>query len=184
MNNQDQSRLIANIKWLNDFFNGIMQLYEIVIKALPQDFLAENNTLTSRNFYFPSQKYAPTIPPYYVLMLGGQQVALQVLTILDPELFGNPDLFTKQPSIVVVLHSQTSRYGYIDDYALRLLKNRGIAVTQKADGKFWGTINAKLPADFFAFQVSFDKFSTNQNPNDAVREHITDPINDYLRSLG
>jgi len=183
MNDQDQSRLIATVKWFNDFFNGIRQLYEIVVETLPQDFFAENSTLTSGNFYFPSQKYAPTIPPYYVLMLGGQQVALQILTILDPELFGNPDLFTKEPSIVVVLHSQTSKYGHITDYALRLLGNRVIEVTQKAEDKFWGRINAKLPADFFAFQVCFDKFSADQNPNDAVHEHIVEPINDYLRSL-
>lgn len=184
MNDQDQSRLVANVKWFNDFFNGIRQLYEIVLETLSQDFFAENSTLTSGNFYFPSQKYAPTIPPYYVLMLGGEQVALQILTILDPELFGTPSLFAKAPSIVVVLHTQPSKYGYITDYALRLLGNRGIEVTRKAEGKFWGRINTKLPADFFAFQVSFDKFSADKNPNDAVREHIVDPINDYLRSFG
>ncbi len=183
MNNQDQSRLIANVKWFNDFFNGIRQLYEIVVETLPQDFFAENSTLTSGNFYFPSQKYAPTIPSYYALMLGGEQIALQILTILDPELFSTSSLFTKEPSIVVVLHTQPSKYGYISDYALRLLGNRGIEVTQKAEDRFWGRINTKLPADFFAFQVSFDKFSASQNPNDAVREHIVEPINDYLRSL-
>jgi hypothetical protein len=105
---------------------------------------------------------------------------LPVLAIFNPEQFGKSSLFTAEPSIVVVLHSRADRYGYIAEYALRVIENRGIEIAQQADGKVWGKISAKLPADFFSFQVSFDKFSANENSRDAVREHIVEPIIEYL----
>lgn len=180
MDDQDQSRFVANVKWFNQFFGGIRQLYGIVVETLPTGFFPEGFRLKSTNFFFPKQNWAPTIPPYYVLMVGGKQFALQVLTVFDPGLFGNPGLFTAEPSVVVVLHSQPDRYSYLDDYALRVIGNRGIEISGQADGKFRGSINAKLPTDFFSFQVSFDSFSADQNPRDAVSADIVDPIIEYL----
>jgi hypothetical protein len=40
----------------------------------------------------------------------------------------------------------------------------------------WGKFTTKFPADFFAFQVQYDKFSDNKNPKEAVRQYIIDPI--------
>jgi hypothetical protein len=180
MNDQDKSRFVTNINWFNQFFGGIKQLFESVVEIMPNGFLAEDFALTSGSFHFPSQKFAPSIPPYYVLMLKGKQFALQVLAIFDAELFAKQGRFAIEPSIIVVLHSQADRYNYVEDYALRLIKNRGIEIAQQIDGKFWGKIKARLPADFFAFQVSFDKFSVDQNSRDAVREYIVDPIIEYL----
>ena len=109
-------------------------------------------------------------------MAGGKQSALQILAVFDPDLLGKPSLITAEPSLVVVLHSQADRYGYIEDYALRVIGNRGIHISRQDDGKFWGSMNPKSPADFFSFQVSFGKFSADKNSRDAVREHIVDPI--------
>lgn len=180
MDDQNKSRFVANINWFNQFFDGIKQLFEMVIEMMPTEFFPEDFTLSSRNFYFPRQNYAPSIPPYYVLMLRGKQFALQVLAVFDPDLFARQDLFTVEPSVIVVLHSKADRSGYIDDYAMRVITNRGIKIAQRANGKFWGSINAKLPADFFSFQVPFDQFSQNQNPHDAVREYIVEPIIEKL----
>lgn len=181
MNDEVQSRFVANVKWFGQFFGGIRQLYGIVVESLPAEFFPEGFKLKSTNFYFPRQNWAPSIPPYYVLMVGGRQFALQILAVLDPDEFGQPGLFIAEPSLVVVLHSQANRYGYISDYALRVIGNRGIEIAQQADNnKYRGKINAKPPADFFSFQVPFDKFSTNQNSRNAVREYIADPIIEYL----
>lgn len=181
MNDQDQSRFAVNVKWFNQFFGSIRQLYGIVVEMLlPTEFFPQGFTLTSRNFYFPRQNWAPTIPPYYVLMAGGKKFALQILAVFDPGQFGKPGLFAVEPSFIVVLHSQVDRAGYITDYALRVIGNRGIEIAQQADGKVWGSMNSKPPADFFSFQVPFDKFSADQNSRDAVRECIVDPIIEYL----
>jgi hypothetical protein len=180
MNEEDRSRFVANVGWFNRFFGGIRQLYEIVVETLPAEFFPEGFALNSSNFYFPRQNFAPTIPPYYVLMVGGNRLVLQFLAVFDQDQFGNPGLFAAEPSVVVVLHSRADRYGYVSDYALRVVGNRGLEIDQQADGKIWGKINAKLPADFFSFQVSFDKFSANKNSRDAVSEHIVDPIIEYI----
>jgi hypothetical protein len=61
-----------------------------------------------------------------------------------------------------------------------VIENRGIEVAQQSDGKLSGKINFNPPVDFFSFQVSLEKFSADQNPREAVREYIVDPITEYL----
>lgn len=181
MNDRDQSRFVANIEWFNQFFGSIRQLYGIVVEMLlPTGFFPKGFALKSGNFYFPKQNWAPTIPPYYVLMCGGEQLALQIVAVFDPNIFNKQGPFALEPSFVVVVHSEAGRYSYINDYALRVIGNREIEIARRADGKFWGSMNSKPPASFFAFQVSFDEFSADQDSRDAARECIVDPITEYL----
>ncbi len=180
MNHEDQSRFVANVEWFNRFFADIRQLYGLVVEMMPKAFFPEGFALAAGNFYFPRQHFAPTIPPYYVLMVGGERLALQIVTVLDPSLFVRVDPFVAQPSIVVVLHSEADRYGFIEDYALRVIANRRVDIERHDGGRLWGRINAKLPADFFSFQVPLDGFSAERDPRDAVREHIVRPIEEEL----
>ncbi len=182
MDHGDRSRFVANVEWFNRFFADIRQLYGLVVETMPNDFFPAGFALAAGNFYFPKQHFAPTIPAYYVLMVGGKRVALQIVTVLDPGLFVRSDPFVAEPSIVVVLHSEADRYGYIEDYALRVIANRGIDIERQDGGRLWGRINAKLPAQFFAFQIRLDRFSAEQDPREAVREHIVRPITQELRS--
>ncbi len=116
-------------------------------------------------------------------MVGGERVALQIVTVLDPGLFVRSDPFVAEPSIVIVLHSEADRYGSIDNYALRVIANKGIEIERQDGGRLWGRIqDAKLPANFFSFQVPLDRFSTERDPREAVREHIVEPITKELRS--
>lgn len=182
MNNEDQSRFVANVEWFNRSFADIRQLYGLVVEMMPTDFFPAGFALAAGNFYFPKQHFAPTIPPYYVLMVGGEHLALQIVTVLDPSLFVRSDPFVAEPSIVVVLHSESGRYGFIEDYALRVIGNKGIGIERQDGGRLWGRINAKLPAKFFSFQVPLDRFSAERDPRDAVREHIVDPITEELEN--
>ncbi len=180
MNKEEQSRLTANVQWFNQFFAQIRQLYKSIVEGLPNEFFPEGFRLAAKNFYFTKQHQTPSIPPYYALGVEGKEFALQVMTVLEADLFDRSGHFAVEPSIVVVLHSQASRYLWIDDHALRVIRNEGIQITRQANGKFWGKMNSNPPADFFSFQVSFDKFSADKDSRDAVREHIVDPIKEYL----
>lgn len=181
MNDQDQEKLVANITWFNQFFGGIRQLYEIVVEMLSStEFFPDDFALKNTNFYFPRQNWVPTIPSHYVLMVGGRRFALQLVAVFDIGLFGKPGLFDAEPSLVAVLHSQPSRYAYATDYALSVIGNRRIEIVDQTSGKFRGKITAKPPADFFSFQVPFDKFSPDKDPHDTVRQYLTDPIIEYL----
>lgn len=177
MNKEEQSRLTANVQWFNQFFAQIRQLYKNIVEGLPNE---EGFRLAAKNFYFTKQNQTPSIPPYYALGVEGKQFALQVLTVLEPTLFDRSGHFAVEPSIVVVLHSQAGRYLYFNDHVKRVIRNEGIQITRQADGKLWGKMNSNPPADFFSFQVSFDKFSADKDSRDAVREHIVDPIKEYL----
>jgi hypothetical protein len=176
------SRLAANVKWFNQFFADIRQLYYIVFDEIRlTGFLPETlRKPAAGNFYFTKQNQTPSIPPYYVLGLEGKRFALQVLTVFEPDVFAKTGHFAAEPSVVVVLHSQANRYLHIDNYALRVIENRGIEVAQQNDGKLLGTININPPVDYFSFQVPLEKFSADRNPREAVREYIVDPITEYL----
>ena len=86
MKEQDRARFTANIRWLNQFFDGVRTIYEMVENQLPTEFFPAIATLTSDNFYFFRQKVVPSIPPYYALYRQGFKHALQILTIIDQNL--------------------------------------------------------------------------------------------------
>lgn len=180
MNDQDRARFEENMKWFNQFFGDIKQLFEYIAESLPVEFMPNDFTLSSSNFYYPRQNYGPSIPPYYVLMLGGKHYALQVMAIFDHELISGQSPFVSEPSIIVVLHSLAKKSGWIRDYAENVIRNRRIEITEDRGGKLEGYIQVKAPAQFFAFQVSFDRFSGEENAPEAILEHIIDPLVDYL----
>jgi hypothetical protein len=176
MRERDKARFHDNITWFNQFFDGIREIFENIVDQLPVEFFQEDFALTSSNFYFPRHKAAPSMPPYYALMLEGRMVALQVVAVIDANLFTPGGPFIVEPSLITVIHDQTDKYGWINDFALNVIRNQNVELTSKEHGSVWGKFTTKFPADFFAFQVQYDKFSDNKNPKEAVRQYIIDPI--------
>lgn len=181
MKEQDRARFKANILWFNQFFDGVRTIYEMVENQLPVEFFPAIATLTSDNFYFSRQKVVPSIPPYYALYRQGFKHALQILTIIDENLISNNDFFTREPSIIVVLHSRADKCSRLDEFALTVVRNQNVELIRKDNGVIWGHIKSKYPADFFAFQVSLDKFSDIEKPQEAVRQYMVNPIIENLR---
>jgi len=183
MNDEDKARFEANVKWFNQFFDDVKRLFESIVESLPVDFLPNDFALSSSHFYYPRRNYGPSIPPYYVLMLGGKHHALQVMAVFDQTLISDQGPFVCEPSIVVVLHSLPRKYGWIRDYAENVIRNRRIEITENVDGKIEGQLHVKAPAQFFAFQVAFERFSADEDAQDAIREHILEPLVDYLEKI-
>ena len=180
MKERDKARFHDNIIWFNQFFEGLRQIYEHVVDLLPAEFFHEDFALNSGNYYFPRYKAAPSMPPYYALILEGRMYALQVVAVIDANLIAPSGPFIKEPSMITVIHTQPEKYGWINDFALNVIKNQNVELTTKEQGVVWGKIIAKFPADFLAFQVQYDKFSDNKNPQEAVRQFIVDPIIENL----
>jgi hypothetical protein len=181
MKERDKTRFHDNLTWFNQFFDGLRQIYEHIVDLLPTEFFHEDFALNSGNFHFPKYKAAPSMPPYYALMLEGRMYALQVVSVIDVNLFAPSGPFDKEPSMITVIHTQPEKYGWINDFALNVIKNQNVELTTKEHGVVWGKITAKFPADFFAFQVQYDKFSDVKNPQEAVQQNIIDPI---IKNLG
>jgi hypothetical protein len=175
MKEQDKGRFRANISWFNQFFDEINQLYKVIFDLLPEEFISKDYTLSSGNYYFPRFKIAPSIPTYYALMLEGRKFALQAVAVIDTTLFTHNGPFIIEPSLIILIHTQGEKYGWLSEFALKVIKNQEVEFTETVDGVFWGKIKAKFPAQFFAFQVQYDYF-TDSNLHIPVKKYIIDPI--------
>ena len=181
MKEQDRARFRANIDWFNQFFDGMRSIYEMIVNQLPTEFFPAASLVTSEKYYFPRLKTVPSIPPYYALLVEGLKHGLQILTIIDAGLIARNGFFIREPSIIIVLHSQAHKNSWVDEIGLNVISNRKVELIHKADGIIWGHIKAKIPADFFAFQVALDKFSDIDNTQEVVRQNIVHPIQENLR---
>lgn len=178
MENHEKEKFHSNMIWFNKFFGGIKQLFDSVYDHLPNDFFQSDFELKAGNYYFPRQNYSPLIPSYYVLMIPGREWALQIYLIIDEDLISTETNFSREPSLFVVLHSQIDRYGYLEDYGLRIIGNRRgiINATKLEDSIVKGSLDIKFPADFFIFQLLLDEFKEGTEPNVVIRERIVNPI--------
>jgi hypothetical protein len=173
MNDDDKARFTSNYEWFSRFFDGVRQFYGLVIESLPVGFMPAEFSESSGNYYFPRQNFAPTMPEHYTLMLGGREAALQIIAVFDVQLFTGLSRFAHEPSIVVVLHSQSSRCGYVQDYGLRVISGSGIDVEPgDAPTTLVGRINSTPEARFAARQIIFDRLSSPENVRDAIERDI------------
>jgi len=180
MKDRDKARFHDNITWFNQFFDGIRQIYEFTVDLLPAEFFHEDFTLSSGNYDFPRYKAAPSLPPYYALILEGKKYAFQILSVLDASLVTQSGPFIVEPSMIIVVHTQVDKYAWINEFALKVIKSQNVELTKTMDSVVWGKINAKFSADFFAFQVRYDKFADVKNPQSSVSKYLVDPIIENL----
>ena len=181
MKEEDRARFKANIQWFNQFFDGVRTLYEMIVNQLPIEYFPTVSTITSDNYYFPRQKIVPSIPPYYALLVEGMKHSLQILTVVDAGLIARNGLFTHEPSIISVVHTQANKNSWLEEFALNVVRNQKVELIRKEDDIIWGRIISKYPADFFAFQVGLEKFSETSDPLEAVSQNIVQPVVENLR---
>ncbi len=181
MKDRDRDRFRDNITWFNQFFDGIRQIYEFTVTLLPEDFFNDGFSLNSGNFYFPRYKVAPSIPRYYGMTIEGRNCALQMVSVIDAEIFAPAGPLNVEPSMVIVAHTQTEKYSWVSDYALKVIKCQDLEQVDRVKDILWGRIEVKYPAYFFAFQVEYDRFSGNLNLQSAVSQYIVAPILENLK---
>lgn len=181
MNEQDRKRFGANIQWFNQFFEGIRNIYDMVLEDLPAEYFPARRAFTSENYYFPRQKIAPSIPSYYALLVEGFKYALQILTVVDVNLISRSGYFIFEPSIIIVAHNQPEKSSWVGRFALDVIGNKNVEITQKVYRTFWGHITSGQQAEFFTFQVEVDQFSETDNLKSAVHQHIIVPLTNNLK---
>jgi hypothetical protein len=180
MKDRDKLRFRASITWFNQFFDGLRQIYQHVAELLPAEFFPEHYSLNLENYYYPGFKAAPSIPPYYAVMLEGKKCALQVVSVIDATLFAQNGIFFIEPSMVIVVVSQSDKYARIDEFGLQVIRNQNISQEKKEGNTVWGKITSNFPTNFFAFQVQYDRFTDDKKPEIAIGRYIIDPITTNL----
>ncbi|MBI5651499.1 MAG: hypothetical protein HZC40_13815 [Chloroflexi bacterium] len=174
MNEQDTKRFNENFAWFNRFFSDLKQIFEIAFNAIPQKYLSE---APEAEFYHTTTKKRLTMPEFCAGGIEGKRWALQIYAIFDQNLFAKPNTFLEQPSIIVFLHSHPDKYGYFWGNAHKVVTQfKATEFPHRGNAGIKGRANINPEADFFAFQVLFDKLSSN----DAVKEHIANPIIAFL----
>ncbi len=156
MNAQDQKTFSANVEWFNDFFADLHNLFKKVAKHLEQPL-----GLTDVGFYYEKSTFKPGIPPYYVMGMSGQDLAVQVFAVLDPEVLDRQGrLLAAEPSVVFVAHAEGSKGMYFDNYGRSVMEDRQIRVDEPAErGAFTGSLRvAGKDIPFSAFQILLGEF--------------------------
>jgi hypothetical protein len=176
MKDRDRKRFQSSITWFNQFFTGMKQIYELVANLLPVEFFPDGFSTNIENFYYPAFKASPSIPPYYAFVVGGRKAALQLVAVIDEGIIPLHGAFSREPSMVAVLHTRPEKYAWLDEFALKVIGAENLEQTSKTGDILHGKLAGKYPADFFAFQVQYDLFSDIRNPPEAVSQYIVKPI--------
>jgi len=170
MDTEDKQRFIANILWFNQFFDGLNQLLEKIAQSLFIEF-----PLSDKWPYYTKSNSMPSIPPYHVIGLGGEEYAIQVFTVFDSSFLNNSNVFSAEPSFIIVKHSEGSMYAYFEDFGISIIRNQGIKQIRYENNILSGMI-LKNDTSFHAFQIFWDQFIKGQNIDDTIRTQIIDQI--------
>ena len=165
MNEQDRLRFAANYRWFNDFLRDLHHLFENISDKIPN---------RKRDWYYQKSNYLPEIPSYYMMGLTCDRVALQCFAVLNADLIAKQTAFKSEPSIILVQHSQPDKALYIEDYGLRVLKNKDITALAYPEDVVGGQIlrPGGQNTSYFAFQVLLDVFSVQQDIPTMIDQHI------------
>jgi len=148
---------------------------ESISSSLVSDF-----SLDSKNvgWYYSKLNSQPTIPPYYVTAISNKSYVIQIYAVIDITLMQDQPAFTKQPSLVIVKHSRADRGLYLEEYGLRIIKNKGITQIRKNEKVISGEILAGegKGTQYYAFQVTLDHFAAGNDISTAIQTEIVNVL--------
>ena len=170
MDTNDLDTYKANLVWFNRFFQDIKQLLDKIADQLSPGF-----SQVGTSYYYPKFNYSPSIPPYLLMALGGENTALQIYALLDIEIIGNKEYFLPEPSLVIIKHSDKDKGLYPDDYGLKVI-NSSMDFLEIEGGAISGSIPGKDGVSFQAFQVPLGLFTSDQRAQDIIQERIVNVI--------
>jgi hypothetical protein len=172
----DQTRLVGNIQWFNQFFDDVYRLFQRIATALRKELALSNS-----GFFYYRPNNLPQVPPYYVVGIGGDDTfAVQVILVLDVALLENQPAFEPKVSFIVVKHPVGKHYLHLDGYGMRIIRNQveraPISPSDEARPFISGRIaeGGRKGTPFQAFQVPIEAFVVGQNVDEAIQTRIVD----------
>ena len=107
--------------------------------------------------------------------MGGENAALQIFVVLDPEIIGNNAIFLPEPSLFIIKHSDKDKFLYPGDYGLKVIHSPEV-FPEIEDGVIFGLIPGKDEVSFQAFQVPLNLFAIDQKVEEILQERIVNVI--------
>ncbi len=174
----DQTRLVGNIQWFNQFFDDVYRLFQRIATALRKEL-----ALSDSGFFYYRPNNLPQIPPYYVVGIGGDDTfAVQVFLILDPDQLENHTAFQQKVSFIVVRHPVGKHYIHLDGYGVRVIHNQVEQTLCSQTGETSPIISGRIAeggrkgTPFQAFQVPLEAFAAGQDIDAAIQSQIVNVV--------
>ena len=163
-----------NVKWFNEFFDGISQIFNSLIDDLSSEYNLENK---DSFIYYPKANARPGIPSYVSLGIK-LKYTLQIFAILNDDLLSKNTNFKNEPSFFFVIHK-------LDEFWYRsmlTLRNENVEYIDNFDDIHHGKFRDKkpLPAeqeDFYCFQLLLDSFEDKDSIKKTIHNDIIIKIN-------
>lgn len=159
------------VKWFDDFFYDLKQLFDKISAILEKEFEFNN-----KSFYYYKPNEQPEIPAGYFLLLGGEKTfGIQITFIFAKEEIINKN-FSIEPSLIIILHN-------CDNYkehwvSWNIINNKNITKINVNDGIISGVLGWETEVEFNAFQVPLDLFLKYED--EIVKEKIVSKIHGIL----
>jgi hypothetical protein len=171
MNDQDKQRFLENITWFNNFFEDLKLLFDKIGNSLSVEF-----SMGDPNYYYYKSTSTPSIPAYYVMAQGSDSFTIQNFAIFNPSIIENVEAFNPDPSIILLRHSRGDRVLYIEEFGLRVIRNRNIRQEKINDQVVSGTILGGEETQYQAFQLPYETFASGKNLSDVIRSEVVDVL--------
>lgn len=166
MKKEDIDKYFDNVKWFNNFFDGIYQ----ILNELKEE-LSSKYKMDKHLFYYPKRKDRPMIPKYSALFLKNKY-CIQVYAILNDNILKKNDVFYKEPSFIFIIHKIVEEWAHTWR-SEELINNNNIEYIANEDGIHHGKFKQKekgaVPADkeeFYCFQILLDPFESLKDKSD------------------
>ena len=174
MYKEEKQLLAQNITWFRDFFVELEHLFHQIQQTLEGEL-----GITDVKQYNPvGGKYTSLSFPRYAMFFAvfGNQ-GLNVFFILDTGLIRCPG-FVPEPSFIVVQHSNSKKFGYIENASLNILLDENIVWDPSEPGSVRGRITGGeiAGATFTAFQVLMDSFIEKRRPKDVIMAEFVERL--------
>ena len=173
MKTDDVQRFLENVAWFNHFFEDVGQLFEKIRKALEHQFVLTDKSL----LYYPKYAYQPSIPPYSMLGLAGDDCAFQIFAVFSPVEIEATN-FTGEPSFFVVKHADADKYNWVEELGMAVIRGQGIDIHLNDEKVASGKI-LKHDCRFYAYQLSFDEFLEGQDIDRTIHEQIVQRVHAF-----
>ncbi len=173
MEKETAERFFQNIKWLNDFFSDLRNLFDKISSIIEKEL-----GYSEKSYYYYKSNDMPSIPSGYFLLLSGEgKLGLQITAVFDKEKVTNNKFFFNEPTIIVVLHNWRVNDTNTTWITWNIVEGKNIKEIDEDGGLISGIFDASQ-IEFYAFQVSLDMFS--EYKDQTVKEQIVARINEVF----
>lgn len=174
MKKETAERFFQNLKWFNDFFSDLRNLFDKIASMIEKE-LGYNESY----YYYSKFKDMPSIPSeYFLLFRGEEKLGLQIVAIFDRDKVTNNRFQVNEPAILVVLHNcKPDNYTWITWNILEG-KSKNIREISEDGGLVSGILSWSPEVSFDAFLVPLELFS--EYKDQTVKEQIISRINQVL----